>query len=613
MKISYNWLKWYVPEIPEADKLADVFMYHLCEVESVEKLADLPAQAGGDTIFDLNILPNRAHDLLSHQGIARELSGLLGIAFNDPTPKYKIPESQKTKLEIDTQTDTCRRYMGRIVRNIKVGPSPDWVVKHLESIGQRSINNIVDATNITMFDCGQPVHAFDLDKLTSEKIIIRQAKDSETMTTLDQKNVTFTPDDMVIADEKNILAIAGVKGGIHAEVDENTKNILIEVANFEPVSVRKTAQRLKIFTDAVKRFENDLSPELASFAMREMSGLILEILPEAVFEEIVDVYPEKQKVWDVSFSTEDVNGLLGSTISAEEIEKILKQYQYSHKKEGDTFTITVPPLRLDITGAHDMVEEIGRVYGYEKIVPTIPKIDFVPKVNETTYKILAIRKKLVDEGYREVMTYTFAEKGEVEVLASASDKKFLRTNLADGLKESFKLNKLNAPILGLNEVKIFEIGTVFTKQGEEVHVAYGDEKQMKEVSLEDFAKESGIDVGDSYGSLLEFPKQGEEKFTQWSLYPFIARDIAVWVPEDTKPDALVQIFKSHGTDLLVRPPRLFDTFSKPASPAGGDGKTSYAFNLVFQAQNRTLTDGEVNTIMSAIAEAISANPLWKVR
>ncbi len=249
--ISYNWLKWYIPEAPEASKLADVFNYHLCEVESVEKRPD------GDFIFDLNILPNRAHDLLSHQGVARELASLLNIKFADPTPKYKIPESKPTILKIDIQSDKCRRYMGRIVRNVKVGPSPEWVVQHLASIGQRSINNMVDAANIVMFDCGQPTHVFDLNK-TKEKLIIRQAKEGEKLITLDNRDWKLESSYLIIADQKEPLVVAGIKGGKIAEVEENTKDIILEVANFDPTSIRKTAQELNIVTDSKKRFENDL-------------------------------------------------------------------------------------------------------------------------------------------------------------------------------------------------------------------------------------------------------------------------------------------------------------------------------------------------------------------
>src|SRR3989338_997273 len=177
MKISYNWLKWYVPEIPDlpaqagVDALAEAIVFHAFEVERVEPLPPLsptdssPQAEEQDWILDIKTLPDRNHDCLSHQGIAREVSAILNIPFVDPTPKYKIPVSKPTELKIDIQTPSCRRYIGRIVRNIKVGPSSEWVVKHLESIGQRTINNVVDATNLTMFDCGQPTHIFDLDKI----------------------------------------------------------------------------------------------------------------------------------------------------------------------------------------------------------------------------------------------------------------------------------------------------------------------------------------------------------------------------------------------------------------------------------------------------------------
>ena len=269
MRYSYNWLKWYVPEAPEAYKLAEIITYHLAEVETVEKLED------GDSILDVKILPNRAHDLLSHQGIARELSSLLNISFIDPTSKYKVPASKPTNFKLEIQSDKCRRYIARVVRNVKVGPSPGWVVKHLESIGQRSINNMVDAANLVMFDCGQPAHIFDLDKIEGD-FVVRMAREGEKMMTLDNKNLELTTADLVIADSKNVLGLAGVKGGKAPEVDQNTKNILIEIANFDPVSIRKSGQRFSIFTDARKRFENDLSPTFCDYGMLELSGLIAE-------------------------------------------------------------------------------------------------------------------------------------------------------------------------------------------------------------------------------------------------------------------------------------------------------------------------------------------------
>ena len=381
MKISYNWLKWYIPEVPSPEKLTDIFNYHLCEMESLEKLPD------GDVVFDLKILPNRAHDLLSHQGVARELASLLNIKFIDPTPKYKIPsppygggvpKGRGGDLKIKIESNKCRRYMGRIIGNVKVGPSPEWVVKHLESIGQRSINNIVDAANIVMFDCGQPTHCFDADK-TENMIITREAKDGEEMTTLDSKEVKFKNSNMVIADNKNVLAIAGIKGGKIAEVDQNTKNIILECANFDPVSVRKTAQALNIVTDAKKRFENDLSPELAPYAMRELSALILEMCPEAIFEDVVDVYQQKQEEKKLSFSVEKISKILGLKVSVAEVEDILKRYNFKYEflpllnkervgvRSGDCFEIIVPSLRLDLVIEEDMAEEIGRIIGYDKV------------------------------------------------------------------------------------------------------------------------------------------------------------------------------------------------------------------------------------------------------
>ena len=477
MKISYNWLKWYIPEAPEPKELANVLVEHLCEVEDIE-------EKDGDFILDVKILPDRAHDLLSHHGMAHELSSLLNIAYNDPVPKYKVPESAPTNLKIEVDSDKCRRYMGRVIRNIKVGPSPDWVVKHLESIGQRSINNIVDAANLTMFDCGQPTHTFDLDKV-SEKIVVRFAKDGEELVTLDNKDVKLKSTDLVIADSEKVLGVAGVKGGKSTEVDANTKNLIIEVANFEPVAVRKTAQSLNIFTDARKRFENDLSPEHASYGMLELSALIAEMCPEATFEEIVDVYPQKPVERKLKFRIEKIISILGMLVTVPQVKEILDRYKFTYEEKDGIFEIVVPTMRLDLNIEEDMAEEIGRIMGYDKVKAEIPKINFKPGQNEIYQKISQARSKLLNDGYSEVMTYVFRDKGKVSVLASASDKKFLRTNLSDSLKESLKLNQVNAPLLGLKEVKIFEIGTVWGPE-EEIHVAYNEKNNIIEKSINEF-------------------------------------------------------------------------------------------------------------------------------
>ena len=614
MKISYNWLKWYVPAIPDAEKLAEAIVFHAFEVESVES-------HGEDFILDIKTLPDRNHDCLSHQGIAREVSAILDIPFVDPTPKYKIPVSKPTELKIDIQTPSCRRYIGRIVRNIKVGPSSEWVVKHLESIGQRTINNVVDATNLTMFDCGQPTHIFDLDKIKNmetlnSKLEIRNASAGEKIKLLTGEEKELNNTMTVISDGNgNALAVAGVKGGKFAEVDGGTTDIIIEVANFEPTSVRKTAKVLNIQTDSTKRFENDLSPELCDFAMKEISALIFEMNPEAVFEDIVDIYPKPQEIKTIEVTTEYINKKLGSQFSSNEIENVWTRLNIDYHRSENVFTITQPALRLDLCEPHDLVEEVGRIIGYEKIKPELPETNLKSQVNEIFYKTLAAKKYFIDQGYSEVMTYVFRDKGEVEVLKSASDKKFLRTNLKDGMNESLTLNTLHSALLGIDQIKIFEIGTVFLKDTEEIHVAYNEKKNIIEMTLDEFYTKNNIVVGDSYNELLSSTNCSlpSTHFSPWSSFPFISRDIAVWVPAGTQSDILKEIYQKGGTELLVRDPQLVDTFTKPASSAGGDGKTSYAFRLVFQSFERTLTDEEVNNVMSEISKKILENKDWELR
>ncbi len=607
MLISYNWLKKYISDIPSADEIADLVTFKLCEIEDVEKLPS------GDTVFDLKILPDRAHDLLSHMGVAREIAGLSGIDFK--LPECERPKPNQTDLKIDIQTPNCRRYMGRIIRNITVKPSPEWVVNYLNSIGQRSINNIVDATNIVMFGSGQPIHAFDLKQLSYERIIIKEAKNGDEIKLVgaEKTSVILKETDTVITDGNKNLAIAGVKGGLDSGISDNTKNILIEVANFEPISVRKTANRLGIKTDASKRYENDLSASLCDFAMDEISALISEMCPDASFEEIIDVYPNPQKERIISFDSEYISKMLGLNISNKEIEKILKNYDYKFEQINNEWKVLVPLMRLDITGDYNFVDEIGRAYGYEKIIPLIPKINFQGEDNSNWEKIFISKQKLIEDGYKEVMTYAFKDKGDLEVLASASDKNFLRTNLSDGLKESISFNQKNLPLLGLDEIKAFEIGTIFKKNGEEIHVAFGDKKKITEMTLDEFTLLPENKVFRSSYFIAKEPKIKDltdikyvpQVFKPWSVYPFITRDIAVWVPEGTKPQMLIDIYNSFGTELLVVEPKLFDCFTK-------EKRTSFAYRLVFQSYDRTLTDEEINLIMSEITSKVISKG-WEVR
>ena len=403
--------------------------------------------------------------------------------------------------------------------------------------------------------------------------------------------------------------------------------------------------------------------------MFSLSALLIELFPEAIFEEIVDVYPvvdfpeaqsagirntsgkftsgvdpKKDESHKIEFSKKYIENLLGLEVSDTEIEDILKRYKFEYSKSESNFSVSIPPMRLDLTNREDMAEEMARIIGYDKIParldyfshsggkPVLPMVKGDIKENEIHQKITKARSILVENGYLEVMTYAFANTGVVEVLASASDKKFLRTNLSDGLKESYELNKLNAPYLNLNEIKIFEIGTVFTKNGEEMHVAYVNKNlpaqagEIKEVRLDEFEKSFlqvlEPTVGNTFSSRLNplsggsdadsekvLPTSAINYFKMWSLYPYVTRDIACWVPENISADELAKIYHEFGTELLVQNPILVDTFKKPARSddhSGGDDKISYAFRLVFQSYDRTLTTEEINLIMSKITEKLSS-------
>src|SRR3989339_18187 len=492
MKVSYSWLQNYFEEkLPESEKISEGIIFHSFEIEETEKM-------GNDVVFDIKVLPDRAHDCLSHWGIAKEISAIFDLKIKDK--KYKIFEPKPTELEIKIEDEKCLRYMGRMVKNVEVSESPAWLKEKLNAIGQKSINNIVDAANFMMFDLGQPIHCFDLDKLESAKIIVRNAIAGEEINLLGiekignlqkSRSVLLSQNDLVIADEKGPLAIAGIKGGTKAEVDNNTKNIVIEVANFNSVTTRKTAKKLNILTDAVKRYENEISPELCTKVMDAITDLVFELGGGEV-EDTIDKYPKKVEQKKVSVSINYINKRLGASFSKAEMESVWKKLNFTYiVKDGD-FEIEIPYLRIDLTGPHDLVEEVIRILGYDRLEEKLPEIKLESKMNETYSKMFLARNKLLGEGYSEVMTYTFRDKGEVEVLASASDKKFLRTNLSDGLRESLKLNQLNAPLLGMKEIKIFEIGTIFKKGGEEMCVAYGDKKGIKEMKLNEYAESAKL-------------------------------------------------------------------------------------------------------------------------
>jgi len=603
MLISKNWIQEYFKEkLPRAKEIADVLTMKAFEVEDFET-------KGGDETIDVDILPNRAHDCLSHKGIAKEVAIVLNKNFIDREidPNYKTEKDSKLNIKVD-DPKLCLRYIGRKIENIEIKSSPDWLREKLEVLGERSINNVVDITNYIMLDQGQPMHAFDSDKVKGD-IHVRLAKEGEKIELLDGKVAILDENMLLIADDEGPLAIAGIKGGKRAEVIESTRNIILESANFNRTTVRKTSQKLDIKNNSSKRFENEISPEIAEVAMEYATSLIYENCQRQslVIYKTENFYPTKATSLKIETSLSELNKKLGVNLKNKEIEEILDRTGWIWEGEDkEKIVVTIPYERLDLKVKEDLIEEVGRIYGYEKIKSNLPDMIVKPQINNNFITIQKIRLKLADLGYSEVYNYAFVEKGEVKVTNPiASNKSFLRSNLKDGLEKSLEFNFKNAPFLGLDEIKIFEIGTVFFKDKEQIDVTWGS-KNKKEVKIEEYSLEETlkkiniekVDPSDLTGSK-------DARFKPISSYPFVLRDIAVWTPKGTKEKEVLKTIKKEAGELLVRD-RLFDKFEK------GD-KVSYAFSLVFQSQEKTLTDSEINLIMEQMTTVINSQKGWQVR
>lgn len=592
-----------------------------------------------DYFFDIKVLPDRAHDCLSHRGIAREISALFSIPLKTQNFSKDFPKGNKLNISIDSSV--CKRYIGAVIRNVKVGQSPDWLQARLRVLGQRPINTIVDITNYVMLDTGQPLHAFDLSKITEKKgvysIGVTQIKKQEKFKALDGVEYELPIGAIAIVDENNdkTLGIAGIKGGDASAVVEETANILLESAQFDPVATRVASQALKLRTESSSRFEKDISPELASHGFLRALSLIQELGVGEV-EEVCDVYPNTQQKKIITFSLADVQDVLGLNIAEQDIIRILNALDFTVSIEKGKLRVEVPCARLDVEIKEHVIEEIGRVYGYDHVKPAfLLPVAGVPTINLLYHYTSRIKHLLVSQGFSEIQTYSFRDEGDVEVVVPlAKDKAYLRKDLVSGVMESMKLNEYNAPLLGLDQVRVFEIGTVFNKDGEYVSLCIGIKnikgyKKIKEESVfievqELLKKELGIELplkvfkGGFFEINLEevikgLPEPQEYVFEKElavslykpiSAYPFMLRDIAVLVPEKVEEKEVAGLIRKNAGNLLVRQ-TLFDVFKK-------DGKISYAFRLVFESQEKTLTDEEINKVMEKIVGEVNKKG-WTVR
>lgn len=326
MLVSYNFLKEYVNNLVEVDKLKNILNTKAFEVEGVKSVGD-------DYLIDIDVLPNRAHDCLCHYGIAKEISILTGEEIKEYKPVVKA-KLVRPDIGVSIKDNRCLRYIGRVISNIEIKESPKEIKEKLEVLGEKSINNVVDITNLVMFEIGQPMHAFDRDKIEGNIIEVSAATENDVMTTLDGKELTFKKDFLLVKDSKDPLALAGVKGGKKAIVDQNTTNIVLESANFCGPAVRSSSQEYNIKTESSKRFENEISPKLAEIAMERATELILKYAStkETEVSEVVDVYTKESIDYHLGVSVDEVNKLLGTNIDEGEIEDILSDLDFEFQK-----------------------------------------------------------------------------------------------------------------------------------------------------------------------------------------------------------------------------------------------------------------------------------------
>jgi phenylalanyl-tRNA synthetase beta chain len=469
MKVSINWLR----ELVELDCTNEEIIEKL---NNVGLMVEDITKEENDLILDIETYPNRP-DTLGHIGIARELS----VCFKKPLKELDFPinwinEPVENFVEITIKDEElCPRYVGMVVRNIKIGESPDWLRKRLEHLGFRPINNVVDITNYVLLLTGHPIHAFDLERIEGRKVFIRKALPGEKILTLEEKIEALSPEMLVIADSKKPIAIAGVIGGEESGIKNETKNILIESAYFDPISIRKTSKKLGLITEASYRFERGADIESPPRAAH-IAVSLLSSLGGKVAKGMIDEYPNPRKQKSIVFRIKRAENIIGISLEKNFIEEIFNYLGCEiNKTNPNVWQIQIPSHRIDLEREIDLIEEIARFYGYEKIPSQLPLLKITENpFNAKRERIDQIRRLLTSFGFDEVINYSFTDpekdnlfkneknpvrlRNPITVLSSQ-----MRTSLLGGLLQNIIWN-FNRGAEGIN---IFEIGKVYEWMNEE--------------------------------------------------------------------------------------------------------------------------------------------------
>jgi phenylalanyl-tRNA synthetase beta chain len=447
----------------------------ILELDKTLKVGSLLVDALGlgDHVFDIEVTANR-FDLLSHIGVAREIGAITGHHV-----RYPSNEVNEGTEKIEALADVhladpvgCPRYMARVVRGVKVGPSPLWLSRRLESVGMRSVNNVVDAANYVLMELGHPLHTFDLNLLTDGKIIVRRASNGERIVSLDQEERILSEDDVVIADPDRGVAIAGIMGGLDTEVTDETRDILIEAAHFDPLCIRKTSKRLGLSSQASFRFERWVDPNSLPLALDRVTALLQEVAGGAIVAGWIDRYPKEVERVLIHLRPERVEKLLGMKIGTEKMVEYLESIDLRAIVKDDLIHVEVPTFRQDLKREVDLIEEIARLLGYDKFeAPDGSGSEVIARVDWLSSRRDLLKIHLISSGFREVCTTSFLGEDEISLLYPGADRadmwclrnpisndaRVLRRSLLPGLLRVLKLN-VNR---NNSDLRIFELGTVF--------------------------------------------------------------------------------------------------------------------------------------------------------
>ncbi len=679
MKLTFNWLKEFVDFAESPETIAERLTMAGLEVESLAPVRG-PDGVGEDWMLEVGVTPNRG-DCLGILGLAREVAVLTGghLRFPPASPAKKDAGIRKIVDVRILNQRLCPRYSARIVENVSVRSSPPWMRFRLEECGIRSINNVVDVTNYVMLETGQPLHAFDMDRLQTKQIIVREARGIKEFVTLDDVKRDLAPGDLLICDGETPVALAGVMGGKDSEVRLNTRRVLLESANFDPVAIRRTAKRLGLRSEASHRFERGVDPEGTLPALARAVFLLREVAGGTPVEGIVDRYPGRSKQAPIFLRHEKVEGVLGLHIKATEVGKILQSLGLKIQGRSKSGLKVVPPsYRRDLTREADLIEELARICGYEKIPTTLPLMKLRGAGPDLRLRQeRKMRSYLGGEGLAELINLPFTSSemnrlfyglwegqgSPVSILNPLRQESAeMRLSLIPGLVENLRFNLAQRAkgLWGFNLGKVFYLepeGSLVERQHlaailqgqrerrglrrKEAPLDFLDLKGLVEGLLEVVGiKEQVAWTADGLASFLHLGKAaflelepsrigylGEvhpdlcgalsmpsflifeldfEKLIQYAprefkarplpRFPSVERDLAVVVDEDFPAQRIVRWIKDLNRSL-IEDVEVFDQYRGSPIP---EGKKSLAYKICYRAEDRTLTDAEVNAIHESL-------------